>query len=64
MKRRQIRQRPFPRYCEERGQKHKLRLEQSVLKDLSRLLPSQAAFLDTCEVKDDDLDYGNDGLDD
>ena len=38
---------PSPRYCEGRGQKHKLRLGQSALKDLSRPLPFCSDFWDT-----------------
>ena len=49
---------PFPKCCEERAQKHKLRREQSVPRDLSSLLPFHLAFSDTWWILDrsDDCD--------
>ena len=38
---------PFPKCCEERAQKHKLRREQNVPRDSSSLLPFHLAFSDT-----------------
>ena len=49
---------PFPKCCEERAQKHKLRREQNVPRDLSSLLPFHLAFSDTWWILDrlDDCD--------
>ena len=43
---------PFPKCCEERAQKHKLRREQNVPRDLSSPLPFHLAFSDTWWILD------------
>ena len=49
---------PFSKCCEERAQKHKLRREQNVPRDLSSPLPFHLAFSDTWWILDrsDDCD--------